>query len=121
MFIGHIHEHILNEAQNSRLKHHFVKFNNSPNFHKYSTTITTFTINSPIDMIITPIHQQHVSKHHQQQLIMNLFKNPTNHNFIIHSLFTKTQHTHIYDFWHMNSLSTTINHSIHMYNHSINI
>jgi len=50
------------------------KFNNSPNFHKYSTTTTTFIINSPIGIIITPIHQQHVSKRHQQQLIMNPFK-----------------------------------------------
>jgi len=38
------------------------QFNNSPNFHKHLTTTTTF---------ITPIHQQHVSQYHQQQLIMN--------------------------------------------------
>jgi len=25
MFTGHIHENILNDGQNSRLKHHFVK------------------------------------------------------------------------------------------------
>ena len=84
-------------------------FNNSPNFHKYSTTTTTFIINSPIGMIIIRIHQRHVSKHHQQQLITNSFK------------IQQTQHTHIYDFWHMNPFSTTINPSIHMYNHSIDI
>jgi len=44
------------------------KFNNSPNVHKYSTTTTTFITNSPTGIIFTPIHQQHVSKHHQQQL-----------------------------------------------------
>jgi len=49
------------------------KFNNSPNFHKFSTTTTTFIINSPIGIIITPIHQ-HVLKHYQHQLIMNPFK-----------------------------------------------
>jgi len=45
------------------------KFNNSPNVHKYTTTTTTtFITNSPTGIIFTPIHQQHVSKHHQQQL-----------------------------------------------------
>jgi len=71
------------------------KFNNSPNFHKYSTTTTTFIINSPIGIIIPPIHQQHVSKHHQQQLVMNPFKfnKPQLHySSIIHK---NTTHLHI--------------------------
>jgi len=50
------------------------KFKISPNFHNYFTTTTTFITKSPIGIIIIPIHQQHVFKHHQPQLVMNSFQ-----------------------------------------------
>jgi len=77
------------------------KFNNSPNFHKYSTTTTTFIINSPIGIIITPIRQQHVSKHHQQQLITNSFKSQqtTTSFFILFSQKHNTPTYMIFDIW----------------------
>jgi len=81
------------------------QFKNSPNVHNYPTTTTTFITNSPTCIIFTPINQQHVSKHHQQQLNMKSF--PFNKPQVHHSSFSpKTQHIHTYDFWHMNSIST---------------
>jgi len=99
MFTDHIHENSLNDAQNLRLKHHLSKFNNSPNFHKYSTT-TTFIINSPIGVIITPIHQ-HIPRHHQQQLITNSFKiqQTTTSLFILFSQKHNTPTYMIFGIW----------------------
>jgi len=125
MFIGHVHKHIHKNAQNSWIKHHFCSNSKiHQNFHNYSTSTTTFITNSLMSKIIIPIHQQHVFKHHQHNYswIHSKFnKIQLQYNFIIHHFFTKTQHIHIYDFWHMNSISTTIIHSIHMYKHIINI
>jgi len=118
-FIDHVHKQIHKNAQNSWIKHHFVSIQNFTKLSKLFNINNNFHHQFTNGIFIIPIHQQHVFKHHQHNYswIHSKFIKPQLHYL---SVFTKTQHIHTYDFWHMNSISTTLNHSIHMYKHIIN-
>jgi len=67
-----------------RLKHYFTKIQQFTKLSQFSTTTTILITNSKIGTPIISIHQQHVPKQHQQQIIMNslIIQQPRLHFFI---------------------------------------
>jgi len=84
-FIGHVHKHIHQNAQNSWIKHDFCLLQNFIKLSKlFNNNNNNFHHQFNNGMLNIPIYQQHVSQTSTTTIIQEFISSPSNHKFIIH-------------------------------------
>jgi len=83
-FIGHVHKHIHQNAQNSWIKHYFCSSSKFPKLSKLFNNNNNFHHQFNNGILNIPIHQRHASQASTTTIIHEIILSSSNHNFIIH-------------------------------------